>query len=567
MFDKKTLDQAKELKKEWGELNKKLYKDKDFSATTESGIPIKPLYTPEDAEGIDYKKDIGVPGLYPYTRDNYPIHYQYMPWINQQTHGYGLPEHTRERMDMLAREGMKGYFGGRAYNIVWDIPSHFSYDPDAPEAHGYVGKDGVTCVNEEDFERMLHGIDLTKNNIVLIASDTIPVLAHYLAYAESKGYPWHKLRGNTMNWFHVAWWWPSCYWDPKNAFKLCAEVIHFCAKEMPQWNHSNLECHAMHGMGANALQQLAFGLANAMAIADECIEAKIDPDVFMPGIGYQIVNGNDFFEYIAMFRAWRRMWARIAKERYGCKKPASMHLRVHSHTSCIDLTAQQPLVNLIRTTLHALGAMLSGTTAMELPGYDEPLGLPTEESATLSLRIQQVLLHETNIKNVLDPLGGSYYVENLTNKMEEEAWKIIDEINEMGGFGEAMASGWLTKQIRESADRWKMKIEKKEQIVVGWNDYQIPEDKDIDYKEFEVDPEVERIAIERIRDYRARRNEQKTRDALKRLNEAAYRVLDRDYGHMIPAAIEAARCKATIGEICDAFKEPFGWGYSILSKY
>lgn len=566
MFDEKTLRQTKKAAEEWEKICEKLYKGKEFRPTTDSGIPIKPIYTPQDIDQIDFEKDIGVPGVYPYMRDNYPLHYQYMPWINQQTHGYGLPEHTRARMDMLAREGMMGYFGGRAYNIVWDVPSHFSYDPDAPEARGYVGKDGVTCVNDEDFERMLHDIDLTKNSIVLIASDTIPVFAHYLAYAQQKGYPWNQLRGNTMNWFHVGWWWPSCYWDPKHAFKLCAEVVHFCAREIPHWNHSNLECHAMHGTGANALQQLAFGLANATALADECMKAKIDPDSFMPGIGFQIANGNDFFEYIAMFRAWRRMWAKIAKERYGCKKPASMHLRVHSHTSCIDLTAQQPLVNLIRTTLHALGTMLSGTTAMELPGYDEPLGLPTEEAATLSLRIQQVLLNETNIRNVVDPLGGSYYVENLTNKMEEEAWRIIKQIEEMGGFVKVMESGWLTMQCRENANRWRTQIENNERIVVGWNKYVIPEDKELEYKVFTVDPEVERKAIERIRDFRARRNQKKTEDALKRLNEAAYRVLEGDYGHLMPAAIEAAKAKATIGEICNAFKEPFGWGVNVMAK-
>jgi methylmalonyl-CoA mutase N-terminal domain/subunit len=321
----------------------------------------------------------------------------------------------------------------------------------------------------------------------------------------------------------------------------------------------------MHGLGANALEQFAFGVANAMALADECMKAKIDPDRFMPGIGFQIANGNDFFEYIAMFRAWRRMWARIARERYGCKRPASMHLRVHSHTSCIDLTAQQPLVNLIRTTLHALGAMLSGTTAMELPGYDEPLGLPTEEAAILSLRIQQVLLHETNIKNVVDPLGGSYYLESLTNQMEEEAWKIINQIEEMGGFVTAMDTGWLTKQCRDSADRWRAQINQNERVVVGWNKYAIPEDKELEYKVFEVDPEVERRAVERIKDYRARRDQSKTDEALKKLNEAAYRVLEGEYGHLMPAAIEAARAKATIGEICDAFKEPFGWGHSIMA--
>jgi methylmalonyl-CoA mutase N-terminal domain/subunit len=516
-----------------------------------------------DIEHINYGQEIGMPGIYPYMRDNYAIHYQFQPWVNQQTHGYGLPEHTRERMDLLANAGMKGYFGGRAYNLVWDLPSYSGVDPNEPEAMGYVGKDGVSCVTDEDFERMLHDLDLTKTNVVLINSDTIPILAHFIAYSDQKGVPRNKLRGNSMNWQFTAWWLPSMLWEPEGGLKLATDLIHFTCREMPDWNHTNFECHAISEMGANAVQQMAFGIATAMAVANSCVKAGIDPDAFMPGMGFQIANCNDFFEYICMFRAWRGLWARIVHEKYGCKKASSMHLRVHSHTSCYELTKQQPLVNLIRTTLHALGAVLSGTTAMELPGYDEPIGIPTEEAAILSLRTQQILLEESGITKVTDPLAGSYYVESLTHTIEEEGKKILQRIEDMGGFMKALKSGWLVSQCRENAVRWRRDVESGKRVVVGWNKYSAEEG---EIRPFRVDPEVARIAIERIKEYKAKRDQGKTDTALSNLVTAAERLDKGEYGVLMPAAIEAAKAKATCGEISKALKKVFQWGPQFSSQ-
>lgn len=563
MFDEKTIEQAHRLEEQWKRLVAERYGGRTFETTTSSGIPVKPMYTPLDIDNIDYEKNIGVPGIYPFMRNNYAIHYQFQPWINQQTHGYGLPEHTRERMDMLAQAGMRGYFGGRAYNLTWDLPSNWGVDPEEPEAIGYHGKDGVSCVTQEDFARMLHDIDLTQNNIVLINFDTIPVFAHFIAYADSQGFPRDKLRGNSMNWQFTAWWSPSMLWAPQEGLKMATDLIYFCSKEMPNWNHTNIESHAISEMGANALQQMAFSIATAMAVANSCVEAGIDPDVFMPGIGFQPAQCNDFFEYIGMFRAWRRLWARIAREKYGCKRPSSMHFRTHTHTSCFELTKQQPLVNIIRTTLHALGAVLSGTTAMELPAYDEPLGIPTEEAAILALRIQQVLYHETGITNVVDPLAGSYYVEYLTNKMEDEASKILQQIEELGGFLKCLESGWLVTQCRRNAELWREQVNRGEKIIVGWNKYVMPEDKEVPV--FRVDPEVERIAIERIKKYKAERDQAKTDAALNKLREAAQRLNQGEYGHLMPAAIEAAKAKATAGEMSRVLKQVFRWGYQYSS--
>lgn len=569
MFDQETLTAAERLNKEWAELLEKIYKSKDYSSKTNSGIPVKPYYGPADIDSLDYEKDIGVPGIYPYMRNNYGIHYQRQTWINQPTHGYGLPEHTRERMDALAREGMGGgYTGGRAYNLVWDLPSYVGTDPDEPEALGFVGKDGVSCNNEEDFELMLHGIDLTNNNIVLINTDTIPVFAHFIAYADRMGFPRDKLRGNTMNWQFTGWFFPSMLWEPSGGLKLATDLIKFCCEEMPGWNHTNIEAHAMSEMGANAVQQMVFAISTAMAVADSCVEAGIAPDAFMPGIGYQIAQCNDFFEYICMFRAWRKLWARIVHDRYGCKRPSSMHLRVHTHTSCYELVAQQPLVNIIRSTLHCLGAALSGTTAMEVPAYDEPIGIPTEEAAVLALRIQQVVAEEIGIDRVSDPLGGSYYVEWLTNKIEEEGKKVLSQIEEMGGFVNAHKSGFFVRQCRENAARWRREVDSGKRTVVGWNKYKINEVQIP--KPFRGDPETRRVAMERIARYKAERDQSKTDAALNALIVAAEK-LDKEgaYGVVMPAAIEAAKAKATMGEISRTLQKVFKWGtqYQPLNTY
>jgi len=567
MFDDKTLEQARKLEEEWQKTVAERYQGKDFSSTTDSGIPIKPVYMPTDIQNIDFASNIGAPGIYPYMRSNYALHYQFQPWVNQQTHGYGLPEHTRERMDALADAGMKGYFGGRSYNLVWDIPSYFGVDPDEDEADGYQGKDGVCCVTDEDFARMLHDMDLTKTNIVLINGDTLPIFAHFIAYAESQGFPRNKIRGNTMNWEFTAWYAPNFLWETEDALKLATDLIHFCCKEMPQWNHTNLEGHAMSESGANAVEQMAFCMSCAMAVADSCIKAELSPDEFMTGMGFQIAQTNDFFESICMFRAWRRIWASICRDKYGCKRTSAMHLRTHTHTSCYQLIKQQPLVNMVRTAYHAMGAVLSGTTGMELPGYDEPIGIPDEEAAILSLRTQQVLLHETGVTRVSDPLAGSYYVEWLTNRMEEEGRKLLKEIDDAGGFVKAHKSGLMMSRCRRNAAKWRKEIDDGEKVVVGWNKYVMPEKEKV--QPFRSDPNVARIAGERIKKYRAERDQTKTDAALNALVAATEKLNKGEYGQVMPACIEAARAKATAGEISKTMRKVLRWGpqYNIAQLY
>lgn len=568
MYDEKTLETAKKLEEQWKETINKLYEGKDFVSKTNSGIPIKPVYTPLDVQDVDFENEIGMVGSYPYMRSNYPIHYQFQPWINQPVHGYGLPEHTRERMEALTKAGMEGYFGGRAYNLVWDYPSYFGIDPDEPGAEGYIGKDGVTCNTDEDFSRLLDGIDISKNSIVLINGDTLPIFATYIAYAENmRGIPRAQLRGNTMNWVFTAWYAPNFMWETVDALKLATDNIYFCVNDIPRWNHTNIQGHGINETGADAIHQAAYCIATGIAVADSCKGAGLNPDNFMTGIGFQIAQGNDFFEYICMFRAWRKIWAQIARERFGCTKPAAMHLRTHTNTSCFELVKQQPLNNIIRSAYHAMGAALSGTTAMQIPAYDESIGIPTEQSAVLSLRTQQILLHETGITRVADPLAGSYYVEWLTNRMEQEIRTVLQEIDDAGGFVEAYKNGMIMKILRESCDKWRDQVDSGERIIVGWNKYATEEDLKI--RAFRPDPEVARIAEERIKEYKKRRDQTMTDAALNGIVTSCERLKKGEWGHVMPACIEAAKAKATAGEISKALRKVMKWGpeHNIPLKY
>ncbi|MBE0480254.1 MAG: acyl-CoA mutase large subunit family protein [Dehalococcoidia bacterium] len=567
MFNDKTLEAAKKLQEQWDQTVAEIYKGKQFTAKTSSGIPIKPVYTPLDIKDIDYIEDISMPGSYPYMRSNYPIHYQYQPWINQPVHGYGLPEDTKERMDALTKAGMEGYFGGRAYNLVWDYPGYFGIDPDEPDAEGYIGKDGVSCNTDEDLDRMLGGLDLAKNSIILINGDTLPIFSIYIAYAESKGVPRANLRGNTMNWVFTVWYAPNFMWETEDALKLATDNIHFCVNEIPRWNHTNIQGHAISETGADAVHQMGFCLGTAIAVSDSCKAAGLDPDKFLTGIGFQIAQCNDFFEYICMFRAWRKLWAQIARERYGATRPAAMHLRTHTNTSCFELIKQQPLNNIIRSAYHAMGAALSGTTAMQVPAFDEPIGIPTEESAVLTLRTQQILLHETGVTRVSDPLAGSYYVEWLTHQMEQEGRRILKEIEDAGGFVKAHKDGMLAKVLRRNCDLWREEIETGKRIVVGWNKYQMEETQKV--KAFRPDPEVARISVERIKDYKARRDQAKTDAALNGVLAATEKLKKGEYGHVMPACVEAAKAKATAGEISKALRKVMRWGpeYNVMLKY
>lgn len=569
MFDGETLKRSRAAEADWAQNFDRIAgrfgaKPGEYHRSSHSGIPLKPAYFPQDLEGVDFS-EIGAPGSYPFTRGLYPSQYQFMPWANQPVIGCGLPEQTRARMDFLASQGMVGYFGSRFYNLVYDLVAHEGLDPDHPAARGRIGQCGMAVYSKRDMAILFDGLDLEKVNVIHITYyQTHPAFAQYLAYAEERGFPWDRLRGNTMNWYHMgAYTGASCF-PPRNAMKLAVQLIHFCSRRMPQWNTTNFFGYGVEESGGTAAQEVGLMLAAGAAYTAACVQAGLRPDEFLPRFGFQIAQANDFFEEIAKVRALRKLWAKMNHDRFGARDPRSLHARIHSHTSGAVLTRQQPLNNLIRTTLHTLGAALSGVQAMEVCGYDEALAIPTEEAATLSLRVQQIIQEETNICHVADPLGGSYYLEWLTARIAEEALKVQARVEEAGGYVRAWERGLVRAEVERSAHVWREGITRGERGVVGVNKYVTEKEPEVPM--FRVDPEVERIAVDRIRRLRAERDRTRWQPAMDGLDRAArafggkeIEELDGDYG-LIEALVEAARAEATTGEMMGVLKEHLGWG-------
>jgi methylmalonyl-CoA mutase N-terminal domain/subunit len=528
--------------------------------TTHSGIPLKPAYFHHDVPaGVDGE----APGAYPFTRGNLAAQYQFMTWANQPVIGYGLPEQTRERMDMLAEQGMVGYFGQRFYNLVYDLVSHEGLDPDDPAARGRIGQCGMAVYSVRDMERLFAGLDPTKMNVVHITYyQVIPALAQYIAYAEKLGLGPGDLRGNSMNWYHQSAYVGMTAFPPAMGHKLAVELISYCTRHMPRWNTTNLFAYGVEEAGGTATQEIGLMLAYGIDLVRSCMEAGLQPDEFLPRFGFQIAQANDFFEEICKIRAMRRLWATTMHERFGAQDPRSMHVRIHTHTSGAVLTAQQPLVNLIRSTLHTLGAALAGTQAMEVSAYDEALAIPTEEAATLALRTQQVIQEETNITAVSDPLAGSYYVEALTDAVAQRALELVEKIEELGGYTAAQETDWIRSEVEESARRWREEVDSGTRRIVGLNCYEGGDEAPTPV--FEVDPGAEAIAIERIQELRATRDAGRFDEAMGRFREAAAtfaaaETADLGDGLLMEAAIDAARAEASTGEMMGVLKDALGW--------
>ena len=563
MFDPKVLEDDRRLKEQWAAqfegVRQKFLGERPYAASSHSGIPIKALYSPEDIAHIPYA-EIGMPGQFPFTRGNYAMGYQFMPWANQPVIGCGTPEETRARMDFLREQGMSGYFGRAFYNLVYDLATHGGFDPTDRAAEGRIGECGMSVYSIPTMEIIFKDLPLDKTNVIHITmNQTLPIMATYLAYAESRGYSPEQLRGNSMNWYHtynVAS--GLATFPPRICDRLAAELIWYCTRHMPQWNTTNLFGYGIEEAGGNAFEEIAVIAAAGMSITRACLDLGLQPDDFLPRFGFQIGQGNDFFEEIAKIRALRKVWAKTNHDVFGARKPQSMQVRIHTHTSGASLTAQQPLVNLIRTTLHGLGAALSGVQAMEIPGYDEALAIPSEEAARLALRIQQVIADETNVNKVTDPLGGSYYVEYLTAELEKRAMELIGKIEERGGFTAAWESGYIRSVIEKSARRWKDDVEAGRRIVVGVNKYKLEEEQKIPL--YKINPETGRVQQERDRAYKQTRDEEGHARAMQSLEQVLLRFKAGSRDHeLIPALVEAARRHATSGEIMSLMKETLGW--------
>ncbi len=561
MYDAKTLQKDAEDRKLWKERFKRSY-SKSFENETRSGIPIKSVYSPSDVKDFNLER-CPLPGNYPYPRGIYPAQYQHQAWMNQQVHGYGQAEDTRERMDKLVKEGMEGYYGNLVFNLVLDLVSQAGLDPDDPEARGRVGEVGVHISCLRDMEILFEALPLEKVNAsFIIGEPSICLLAMYIVYAESRGVSKEDLRGNTMNYLLRGFNWDVAMFPPKNALIVSVELIRYCSRFMPRWNTTNLSGYIIREAGASAVQELAFTLAKGMNLIEACVAAGLKPDDFIPRFGFQLSFHNDFFEDIAKFRALRRMWATINHDRFECRNPRSLQARIHTHTCGSSLVAQQPMNNIMRATLQTLGAVLAGTNAIQTSAYDEAYSIPSEQAATLALRTQQIIQHESGVTKVSDPLAGSYYLEWLTDEIEKRAYELIDEIERMGGFIKAYENGWLREQIADEAARWRNRVDAAEEVVVGLNRFQ-DEGAKIEVPVFRIDRRIEQRAISRIRAYRQDRDQESCRGALNALREEAQKIEQgkRD-GFLVEALMDAYRARATLGETMAILKEVFGYGYA-----
>lgn len=567
MYDEETLSASLQAHEKWqadyDRIAKRFGDQAPAHATnprSHSGLPIKNCYFPHDVP----KREPEAPGTYPYARGNLATQYQFMNWANQPVIGYGLPEHTRERMDLLAKQGMVGYFGSRFYNLVYDLVSHEGLDPDHPAARGRIGQCGMAVYSAADMARLFDGMDLRKINVVHITYyQVVAALAQYIAYAERRGVTPDELRGNTMNWYHQSAYVGMSAFPPDQGLKLAVELASYCSKHMPKWNTTNFFGYGIEEAGGTAVQEIGLMLAFGVELVRACQQAGLRPDDVLPRFGFQFSQANDFFEEVCKIRAMRRIWATTMKEQFGASDPRSMHVRIHTHTSGAVLTAQQPLVNLIRTTLHAFGAALAGTQAMEVSAYDEALAIPSEDAATLALRVQQVIQEETNIAAVTDPLAGSYYVEALTDQLADAALDLVADIEAQGGYVQAQRNGWIRSVVEDSSERWREMVDSGERRIVGLNCYSVEDEPEPEL--FRVDPDVERIAVERVQQLRAERDAVAFDRAIEGLELAAKEFADSDLDQLgdhrlILAAIDAARADATTGEIMGVLKRHLGWG-------
>jgi methylmalonyl-CoA mutase N-terminal domain/subunit len=551
LLDEKTLKEIYERKKKWEEeiVSKsfeKLPERDEFS--TSSGIPITRAYTPLDIAELDYLQDLGFPGEYPLTRGVYPTMYRARFWTMRQYAGFGTAEQTNQRFKYLLEHGQKGL------SVAFDFPTQVGYDCDHPMARGEVGKAGVSVSTLRDMEIVFEGIPLEKiTTSMTINAPTNVLLAMYIAVAQTQGVEQSKLGGTVQNDVLKEYVARGMYiFPPKPSMRLVTDIFEYCSQHMPEWNTISISGYHIREAGATAVQEVAFTFANAIAYVQAAIDRGLNLDRFAGRLSFFFAAHNNFFEEIAKFRAARRLWARIMRERFGAKNPASWMLRFHTQTSGVSLTAQQPYNNIVRVALQALSAVLGGTQSLHTNSFDEAYALPSDQAVLVALRTQQMIAYESGVVDTVDPLAGSYYVEYLTNEIEEKTSKYIEQIDSMGGAVAAIEKGFMQHEITESAYRYQREVESKKRIVVGVNEF-VTEEK-IPIKILQIDPEIEKKLVQRLQQIKRERNKAKVDDALSKLRVAA-EIEDKN---LMPFVLEAVKEYATLGEICDAMREIFG---------
>ena len=520
--------------------------ERDVRFETLSGLPVKPLYTPADVTG-SYADTIGYPGEYPYTRGVYPTMYRGRLWTMRMFAGFGRPEDTNARFKYLLKEGQTGL------STAFDMPALMGYDADHPRARGEVGKEGVSISTLDDFERLFADIPLGDVTTSMTINCTASVaLAMYLAVAEKQGVSWDRLGGTIQNDMlkefiaQKEWICP-----PEPAVRIVTDMIEFTAAHVPKWNPVSISGYHIREAGSTAVQELAFTLADGLAYVDAALARGLDVDSFAPRLSFFFDVHNDFFEEIAKLRAARRLWARAMKERYGARKPESMRLRTHTQTAGVSATAQQPLNNIARVAIQALAAVLGGAQSLHTNSYDETWALPTEDAVTVALRTQQIVAEETGVALTIDPLGGSYFLESLTDQMEAAAAEYIATIDRMGGMIAAIDQGYPQKEIADAAYRYQLMEDRKEKVTVGVNKYVMADEKGIHF--LKIDEAVELEQIERTGRFKARRDMAKVERRLKQLADAC-----RNGGNVMPILVDAVKDYASLGEISDVYRQVFG---------
>ena len=514
---------------------------------TRSGLEIDPLYNAEDRDGFDTDERLGYPGEYPYTRGIQPNMYRGRIWTMRQYAGLASPEESNRRYRYLLDEGQTGL------SVAFDLPTQTGYDSDHPLALGEVGRAGVPISSLLDMETLFDGIPLDSVSTSMTINATASVLlALYIAVAKKQGVDPAKLNGTIQNDILKEYIARGTYIYPPNpSMRLVTDVFQYCQAEVPRWNTISISGYHMSEAGATAVQELAFTFANAVSYVEAALASGLDIDSFAPRVSFFFVAQSDLFEEVAKFRAARRMWAKLTRERFGARDPRSWMLRFHAQTAGVTLTAQQPDNNVIRTTVQALAAVLGGAQSLHVNSRDEAMALPTEESVQLSLRTQQILAHESGVTETVDPLGGSYYVESLTDRLEKAAFEYIEEIDRMGGAVAALEEGYQTLQIHESAFKHQREVEDGERIVVGVNRYRTAEPP-IERVQ-RIDPEETGRQVERVKRLRRERDDGAARTALRRLDEVA-----RGSENTVPATLECVEAYASVGEIADVLRGVFG---------
>ena len=549
--DKQKLDEISRRKEKWEAETvlrsfEKLPERGEFSTT--SSIPVSRVYSPIEVADVDYMRDLGFPGEFPFTRGVYPTMYRARLWTMRQYAGFGTAEQTNQRFKYLLSHGQTGL------SVAFDFPTQVGYDCDHPMVLGEVGKVGVSSSTLRDMEVLFDGIPLGKvTTSMTINAPANVLLAMYAMVGQKQGVEEARLGGTVQNDVLKEYVARGMYiFPPKPSMRMVTDIFEYCSQSMPQWNTISISGYHIREAGSTAVQEVAFTLANAIAYVQAAIDRGLDLDRFAGRLSFFFAAHNNFLEEIAKFRAARRLWARIMKDRFEAKSPNSWMLRFHTQTSGVSLTAQQPHNNIVRVALQALSAVFGGTQSLHTNSFDEAYALPSEQAVTVALRTQQIIAHESGVVETADPLAGSYCVESLTNEIEEGAQKYIEYIDGIGGAVAAIEKGFMQREITESAYRFQKEVETKKRIVVGVNDF-LSEEK-VPMKLLQIDPTIEKRLVEQLKLVKQRRNEAKTLEALHKLRGAA----EQENVNLMPFILEAVKQYTTLGEICSTLRQVFG---------